>query len=334
MKKTDHLESMNIELTTACPLCCPQCYCSLESGCNLDYEIAKKRVDEAAAIGVQQLNLSGGETMCYPHLYELVAYASKRIPEVNIAISGIFFDQTAYEELVKAGVSDICVSINGSTEEINSLTRDGFEYAIQALSILQNNHYKKTVINWVMHSNNANDFGELIRLAEKYQVVSIDVIGLKPDTKNMLKTYPSLEQFQGLSQFIKDYRGPVKINVESCFSNFLAYHLKTNLFGNMNVGPYKGCTAGRTTVSVDVDGDYIPCRHITVTEDFASLEEYWLHSEMLRRLRQAEEECREPCASCGYLPNCRHCQAISWQMYGEVFQGFEGCPVYQNRGAQ
>ena len=332
MKKLDHLESINIELTTACPLCCPQCYCSLEAGCNLDYEVAKKRVDEAAAGGVQQMNLSGGETMCYPHLYELVAYASERIPEVNIAISGIFFDKTAYEKLVKAGVSDICVSINGSTDEINSLTRDGYEYATHALSILQNNHYKKTVINWVMHSNNADDFGELIHLAERYHVSSIDVIGLKPDAQNTLKTYPSMEQIQRMSRFIKDYRGPVKINVESCFSNFLAYHLDTKLFGNMNVGLRKGCMAGITSVSVDVDGNYIPCRHITVTENFASLEEYWIHSEMLQRLRQAEQYCREPCASCSYLLNCRHCQAINWKMHGEIFQGFEGCPVYQSRG--
>lgn len=331
MKKLDHLESMNIELTTACPLCCPQCYCSLAAGRNLDFEVAKKCVDEAAAVGVQQLNLSGGETMCYPHLYELAAYASERMPEVNIAISGIFFDQTAYEKLTEAAVSDICVSINGSTEEINALTRDGYEYAIRALSILQSNHYKKTVINWVMHSNNSDDFGTLVHLAEQYQVSSIDVIGLKPDAQNMLKTYPSMVQIQRLSRFIKEYRGPVKINVESCFSNFLAYHLNTKLFGNMNVGLRKGCVAGRTSVSVDVDGNYIPCRHITVTENFASLEEYWCHSEMLQRLRQTEQDCRELCASCGYLPNCRHCQAINWQMHGEIFQGFEGCPVYQNR---
>ena len=89
------LETLNLEVTTACPLKCPQCYCTIESGRHLDLKIAKHRVDEAADLGVKVLLISGGETMCYPNLYELIQYSSPKIKEIKIAISGIFFDDFA-----------------------------------------------------------------------------------------------------------------------------------------------------------------------------------------------------------------------------------------------
>lgn len=333
MKNECRFQQMNLELTTACPLRCPQCYCSLTGGKHLDLQIAKKRIDEAVELGLKMLNLSGGETLCYPYLYELVRYASQRVEYVDVALSGALFDQEVFDKLSDSGISAISVSLNGSSDEINSLSRDGYAYAIQALSILKSNNYKNTTINWVMHSTNAADFPNLLKLAEKYGVQTIDIISLKPDAKNMLSTFPTMDQIVELSQFIKKYSGPVRIAVEGCFSNFLAYHMNTRLFGNLNVGWRKGCMAGRDGISVNVDGLFTPCRHIEVTEQFDTMGDYWEHSQMLKRLRQVETDCREPCISCKYMKYCRHCQAIPWQTKGDLFLGFEGCPVYTKEGS-
>ena len=35
-------------------------------------------------------------------------------------------------ELIKKGVADICISLNGSTKDINDKSRDGYDLAIQA----------------------------------------------------------------------------------------------------------------------------------------------------------------------------------------------------------
>lgn len=322
---------MNLELTTACPLNCPQCYCNLDTGKHIDLAFAQKRIEEGLALGMRVLNMSGGETMCYPHLYDLVAFASKRGLEVNIAISGAFFDQTAFARLINAGIDSISVSLNGSTEEINSYSRDGYYMAIQALEILKRNHYTNTILNWVMHSTNADDFPNLIQLAEKYNVSVIDVIGFKPDSENQLKTLPTLEQISRVSKLIKEYSGDIKIQIESCYSNMLAYHYNTKLLGNLNFGPKKGCLAGRLGVSVNIDGQYTPCRHIDYAEEFETLEDYWNNSKMLAKLRSVEQDCREPCCSCTYMKYCRHCQAINWQMNHAVYIGFLECPVYSQK---
>jgi hypothetical protein len=59
---------MNLELTTRCPFRCPQCYCSLEGGKDLAYDKALYWIREAAKNKMQTVNLSGGETLVYPHL--------------------------------------------------------------------------------------------------------------------------------------------------------------------------------------------------------------------------------------------------------------------------
>lgn len=83
------LLSMNLEITTACPFRCPQCYCSMENITHMDLSIAKKAITEAAILGVKSVSISGGETMCYPHLIEIIEFAKKSgINGVHAAFSG------------------------------------------------------------------------------------------------------------------------------------------------------------------------------------------------------------------------------------------------------
>lgn len=329
MEKDYVLETINLELTTACPLRCPQCYCTLEGGQHLKPEIAKRRIDEAAQLGAKILLLSGGETLCYPYLNDIIQYAKNKIPQIKVALSGVGFDQVAYEGLIKSGVTEISISLNGSTEQVNSLTRDGYSYAIRALKLLQENGYPNTVINWVMHSNNADDFPNLVSLAEEYLVMGILIIGVKPDSHNALHTLPTREQMENVSSFIKRYNGKLKLMIESCYSNMLAYHADTKLFGNLNVTKWKGCGAGRNGISVNVDGELTPCRHLLEVEGIERMEDYWRESSLIAKLRDIEMDTREPCTTCAYMRYCRHCAAINLQLNGEVYIGFEQCPMYK-----
>ena len=322
---------LNFELTTACPLRCPQCYCTLEGGRHMDLDLAKHYVDQAVELGTKYLNLSGGETLCYPYLYELIRYASPKMKEVSVSLSGAFFNQQTYEKLASAGVHNICVSLNGSTPEINALTRDGYDLAIRALALLQENRFDHVILNWVMHNNNVDDFPNIVALAERYGVFMIDVMGLKPDAALDMKTFPSKEQIIAISSFIRKYRGGIRIAVETCYSPFAALHMQTKLFGNMNVGEQKGCSAGRTAMSVTVDGTFTPCRHVMIQEHFPDMATYWHQSATLMKLRGLDDLRREPCSSCKYQDNCRHCQAISMASSSDLYLGFQGCPVYEPR---
>lgn len=325
------IDTMNVELTTKCPLHCPQCYCSLTGGKDIDPQTAIFWIQEGGKAGVKDVMLSGGETLCYPHLCEVVAAAKKYCGTANVALSGYNFSQKKYEELLNAGVGGIFISLNGSTEQINSLSRDGYQLAINALRLLHKNQYDNTTINWVMHSNNADDFANILFLAETYNVAHLTVMAVKPDSKNQLKTIPSREQMLAVKEIIHSYKGKTKIYVESCFSPMLALLCDTKLFGNLNVGKNRGCCAGRSTFSVSVDGKLSPCRHLEYYESYRCLQDYFEQSPIQNTIRSLEQNTREPCLSCKYSYNCLHCLAINSKINNQMFFGNAYCPIYETR---
>lgn len=325
---TIRLNTMNLELTTNCPLRCPQCYCSLTGGKNLDLETAIYWIKQGGALGVKDVMLSGGETLCYPHIYEVIAAAKEYCGRANIALSGYGLNQNTFERLVDSGVSEIFISLNGSSEEINSLSRDGFSLAMDALKLLKDNKYPNTVINWVMHSSNADDFPNIVSLAESFSVHGITVMAVKPDSAHQLSTLPSGEQMLFVSRFIKEYRGSVKIGVESCFSPMLALISETKLFGNLNVGKNKGCGAGINTFSINVEGKISPCRHLEYYEEFETLKDYIENSDIQKKIRMLENTKRHPCSQCRFADHCRHCLAINAKIHNDLYIGNEFCSIY------
>lgn len=315
---------MNLELTSRCPLRCPQCYCDLEKGKDLPLDKAKYWLDEAAENGVRYINLSGGETMCYPHIYEVTEYASGLGMEVNIAVSGYHFGENEIRRFTDAGVGDICVSLNGPSEEVNSPTRDGYGLAIRALESLKKAGFPRTCINWVMHDSNADTLQDMIALCERYQVRSLCVMVFKPDASHQRKSVPSEEQFVRAAKLIKGYKGNVSIEIESCFSQLRALVLNS-YFMNRNVGIERGCGAGRDAVSINVEGKITPCRHIELEETYQSIADYWENSRVLQKLRHVEESKRRPCSDCRFQKNCLPCAAVNLKLFGEIYMGEEGC---------
>lgn len=321
--------SMNLELTTACPFRCPQCYCNMENVKHLDVDVAKKAIKEASALGLKGLSLSGGETMCYPHLVEIISFAKEcGVPGIHAAFSGWNLKKDIVEEMINAGLSSISISLNGSTEEVNSLTRQGYEHAINALALLKEMGYEETTVNWVMHSNNADDFDNLLQLCEEYNVKMIDVISFKPDSKSQLKTVPTYEQLHLMAKKVRMNKSKVTIGIENCYSQLLALTADTKLFGNLNKGKYRGCIAGYECVSVNVDGSFSPCRHIMKKEYFDSIDEYLSNSEIIKELSACDEtKAEEPCKNCKYILNCRPCMAINTEIDGRITFKNEFCHV-------
>lgn len=324
--KIPQLFGMNIELTTACPLRCPQCYCSLEGGKHIPVQNAISRLRQAKALGVKHVELSGGETLCYPHLYELIQAAHDLGIESNIAISGWHFDQNTLNHLIDAGLNHIFVSLNAPTEELNSRSRDGFQYAISALQLLKENHFDEVYINWVMHRDTADYLPEMIELSLKYNAKGIVIIAPKPTSQHELNTLPTKEQMARTVQLIRSNK-PGFLIVESCFSPLLALASETKFLGNLNIGINKGCGAGRRTLSVSVDNLLSPCRHLEYYEQWADIADYWKSSAVLQTIRHLEESKEEPCLSCEYGPYCRHCLAINEKINNRLIFGNNLCPL-------
>lgn len=320
-------EIMNIELTTRCPLRCPQCYCDLNQGKDIEKEVALKYIEQAARLKIPFINLSGGETLVYPHLTELLEYISDKGLSSAIAISGWGFDFKKLKEFTRAGVDEIYVSLNGSTEEVNAQSRDGYEMAIQALELLKADQQSQYYINWVARNDNIDDFPALVGLAKKYGVKGVVVLESKPDASYVIQAALSKDKFLFLANYIKEHdQKEIRIAVEPCFSPLRAY-INNYFLINHNIGINKGCGAGRNGVAVDVDGKLIPCRHLLYPEKYDDIEDYWYNSELLNKLRRFEGNREEPCKSCYLNNNCLSCRSVADKVEKNLFSGNHYCPV-------
>lgn len=321
-------EGMNIEVTTKCPFGCPQCYCSLSGGKELPLPRAKEILDGAREAGISHVELSGGETMCYSHIYELIKYAADLGIVPSIAVSGWGIDDESVKKLVCAGVDTIYVSLNAPDEQRNKITREGYAYSIQALKVLKRNHFPETYINWVMHRDTADSFAEMVYLAEQYNAKGILIIEPKPNSKGELESYPSLTQMEQIAKDIKNYAGPVEIAIQHCFSALKIILGKSALLGNKNIGKYKGCTAGTVSMSVNVDGYFSPCRHLDYFEDWNSLLEYWENSPILHNIRSMKNSKTGRCIRCYYAPFCQPCLSYSNKKNNVLAFGNDHCSIF------
>lgn len=321
---------INIELTTRCPLRCPQCYCSLENGKDIPIALVRKYIEEAALLGVDHVELSGGETLCYPHLLDAIRIANENRLYSSISTSGWNFSKELLNKLIESGIGSIHISLNAPTEEKNSETREGFQNAVHALEILSECNFENTIINWVMHRDYVALLPEMVKLAEKYKVGTILIIEPRPNAKGAFDTYPTMEDMFFVADMCRHNETKVQLVVQHCFSPLLALKSQNSLWGNMNIGPYKGCTAGQYSFCIDVDGHFIPCRHLLIPEEFDTCEDYWEQSRVLKEIRTAFINPEAPCSECKMLRNCRHCIADNYQFTGRVFFGNKNC-VLQTR---
>lgn len=113
-------ESIHIDLTTRCNLNCIQCYKDRSLDVNLSFEQLKTFIREAADMKVFQIAFGGGEPLLYPFIKEAVYEVSSKGMGCSITTSGKGLEHDLIEELRKFGVNHIQISLNGSTEEINS----------------------------------------------------------------------------------------------------------------------------------------------------------------------------------------------------------------------
>lgn len=320
-----HPWQMNLELSDYCPLSCPQCFVHLNEGRQMSLETAQYWLREAALAGVSCVSLSGGETACYPYLKEVIGVCSQLGLRSAASFSGAGLTEQLLKQIVGAGLDEIYISLNGSTKEINSMSRDGYEEALAALALLKNFDDTCVGINWVMHHNNSLDFSNMLTLCQDYGIKRLVVLSLKVDSKEALGDYPDLEDFENVAEIIKGYKGPVDIQVESCLSQLRAVLFQGHLF-NENTGLLRGCGAGRDRLSVSCEGKLIPCRHLNLAEEWNSISEYWEKSPVLKNIRDIYDKPTGKCAGCNFNMKCLPCVDIVYSLHDRIKFSMDECP--------
>ncbi len=158
------------ELTHRCPLRCPYCSNPLElarASAELETADWMRVFEEAAALGVLQVHLSGGEPAARKDLESLVAAAEAAGLYTNLITSGLLLDRARVAALAAAGLQHVQLSLQGTrpeeAEEVAGLR--GSHAAKMAFAACVHEEGLPLTVNAVVHRRNLDRLDEIVALA-------------------------------------------------------------------------------------------------------------------------------------------------------------------------
>lgn len=250
--------AMLAEITHRCPLACP--YCSnpvdmVRVGAELSAAEWGDIFRQAAAMGVLQLHLSGGEPAARRDLAEIVTLARAAGLYVNLITSGIGLTEARLHELNAAGVDHIQLSLQGIDADMAdwiSGYSGSWARKMQVAEWIGQIGFPLT-LNAVVHRQNLDRLSEMIALAEplgarRIEVATVQFHGWADLNRRSLM--PTREQAARAREVVNDAR--IRLRGRMVIDYVPADH--------HSVYP-KACMGGwgSTGLNVTPDGTVLPC---------------------------------------------------------------------------
>jgi len=262
MKGPYHVE---VEITLRCPLHCV--HCSLRAGeekTDLPYENYIELVEDCAELGVRIFDVIGGEPLARQDIYELLRFATDKIPKVIVNTSGYFLNKKIINNLKKARIKDIFVSLDGPDPEKHEMIRGNgrnlFQKTCEGIKLLVKEGFKTTVA-FVVNKINYRDIPKMVELCSTLGVKNLFILGFIPTGRGAEQQKELLVPKDMLMETLTDLKryennGKVRIMVD-CSMDCVFYELWKN-----------SCPAGADFVTVTVNGDVFPCGFLRENSEF------------------------------------------------------------------
>jgi pyrroloquinoline quinone biosynthesis protein E len=291
------------ELTHRCPLGCP--YCSnplaLETREDeLDTATWARVFTEAAALGVLQVHLSGGEPGARRDLVEIAASAREAGLYTNLITSGVGITTRTMRDLWEAGLDHVQVSIQDS-DAVSADHIAGYKGAFQRKHALAAEAVRlglMLTINLVVHRANIERIGAMVDLALALKASRIEIAHVQYygwALKNRGQLMPTREQVERAAAEVDELRRRHQghIVIDAVLPD---YHAR---FPKPCVGGW-----GRRSLNVTPSGKVLPCHAAESIPGLEfwnvrghSLAEIWTSSPAFNEFR-GTAYLPEPCASC------------------------------------
>ena len=319
MKATPPPIAMLAELTHRCPLACP--YCSNPVMLSLqENELSTANwvnaFQQAAALGVLQLHLSGGEPASRRDLVDLVKAAREADLYTNLITSGVGLSRQRLAALDEAGLDHIQLSLQGTdasmADEIGGY-RGGYDRKMQVAGWIGEIGFPLT-LNVVLHRRNLHQLPRAIEMAiemgaRRIEVATVQFHGWA--LKNRDTLMPTREQAKEATRIVTDARVRLK-------GQLVVDYVPADYHEDFP----KRCMGGWGTTGLNIapDGRVLPCHaaetipHLTFENiKETPLADIWYDSTAFNAFR-GTDWMQEPCASCDRrtidFGGCR-CQAMA-----------------------
>lgn len=313
---------LQIEITNRCSLSCPQCYKDKVNEGDMELTLFRKLLAESENLKVGTLMLNGGEPFEHHDILALLTELEKYPFQVHCISSGQGLTDSILHFLSATNIDlKLSISLNGSTKEIHSLSRDGYDISMNAIKKLVKAGIP-TGINWVCRQDNLYDFPRLVDVAKENGVKWISIAANKVSGLSLINSPLDTKDYVFLLNYLEQQEAidPRYIRIQYCY-NLLNGLRKNGVNHHLN-----RCGAGIFMCNVDIRGDFRPCTHLYTTEHFDSIMEYWNQSEALKELRKSSEV-KNKCNSCLKPSPCYFCKAMFENTVRDFYQEPDSCPI-------
>jgi PqqA peptide cyclase len=307
------------ELTHRCPLACPYCSNPLvldDRADELDTAAWALVFQQAAAMGVLQVHLSGGEPASRRDLVEITRAASDAGLYTNLITSAIGLDADRLAKLKAAGLDHVQVSIQdtnaASSDHIAGY--DGAHVRKQILARAVTGLGMALTVNAVIHRANIARLTDMVDLAASLGAGRVEIAHAQYygwALRNRDALMPTREQIDRaigqMDQLQVRYAG--RLAIDSVLPDYYARRPKPCMGG-----------WGRRSLNVTPSGVVLPCHAAQTIPGLEfwsvrdrALADIWAHSPAFQAFR-GTSWMQEPCRSCEFreqdFGGCR-CQALA-----------------------
>jgi PqqA peptide cyclase len=312
-----HPLALIAEITHRCPLHCVYCSNPLELTARSEELTTAdwlRVFEQAGALGVLHLHLTGGEPLARQDLAELISGARKAHLYTNLITSGIGLSQDRLRELVDSGLDHIQLSFQDTDETSANWIAGARAHAhkLELASWIRQYRIAFT-INLVVHRQNIDHLEQMIAALEsrdpdRMEIAHAQYYGWA--LKNRRTLLPSRAQLDRALAVVAaaEQRLKGRVRIDMVIPDYHARYPKACMGG-----------WGRQLLLIDPAGRALPCHaagvipglHFDNVRD-RSLEWIWTDSAAFRKFR-GEDWMPEPCRSCDRrkedFGGCR-CQAF------------------------
>ena len=308
------------ELTHRCPLQCPYCSNPLELE-RVAGELATESwldvLAQAAALGVLQVHLSGGEPTVRHDLEEIVAGAARAGLYSNLITSAVLLSRERLEKLAASGLDHVQISVQdaepGNADRIAHY-EGGHARKLEVAGWVRTVGLPLT-LNAPLHRQNIDSLPTMFELAvrlgaQRLEVAHVQYYGWALQNRRALM--PTREQVLRSADLVAEARTRLKgvLVIDFVVPDYYASRPKPCMGG-----------WGRGIINVTPSGKVLPCHAAEGIPGLAfdnvrerPLHEIWLASDAFQKFRGVGWM-REPCRSCEFREvdwgGCR-CQALAF----------------------
>jgi pyrroloquinoline quinone biosynthesis protein E len=330
--------SLLLELTHRCPLQCPYCSNPLileRAGSELTTEDWLSVLDQAAALGVLHVHLSGGEPMARADLVDIVRHTARLDLYSNLITSAVLLTERSMAALADAGLDHVQISFQDAdaagADRIGNFA-GGHAKKLAAAELVRRFGLALT-LNFVVHRHTIGRVPEMIAMGEALGAGRIEIAHV---------------QYYGWGLLNRAALLPTRAALDVCTETVFA--ARARLRGKMVIDYVtpdyhatepKGCMGGwaRRFINISPSGRALPCHAAETLPGFQwpnvckeRLADIWYCSEPFARYR-GTSWMPEPCRSCERREidwgGCR-CQAFA--LTGEAGRTDPACRLSPDHG--